>query len=43
MTHNSYAREDSVVGEFATKAEAQAYLTQLQASSSDHVWLAPVA
>ncbi len=42
MSHNAYAREDSVAGEFATKAEAAAYLAQLQASSDEHYWLAPV-
>ena len=39
MSHNAYAREDSVAGEFTTRAEAAAYLAQLQASSNEHFWM----
>ena len=41
MRHDSYAREDNEVGEFATKAEATAQLAALKASSDEHYWLVP--
>lgn len=43
MHHDSYSRDDTEVGEFATKAEAEAERAQLHASTGDHYWLVPVA
>lgn len=43
MRHNRYAREDSFVAEFPTKALAEARLKDLQGTEEDHFWLVPMA
>lgn len=43
MRHSSYAREDSVVGEYATKAAAAARVAELSGTTDDHHWMVPLA
>lgn len=42
MRHNSYAREDYFVAEFATKAEAESRVRELNAAGEDHHWAVPI-
>jgi tetratricopeptide (TPR) repeat protein len=42
MSHDAYAREDHLVGEFATKAQAEKHLAQLKATQDDHCWVVPL-
>lgn len=39
MAHDSYSREDRIVGQYATEAEAKSAMARAQKPDADHTWV----